>query len=337
LPGYIARRALFAVFVLLGVTLVTFVLLHVIPGDAASLAAGRSATGQQIAAMRAHLGLNKPLPIQYLVYVTNLLHGDLGTSPFTHRPILSDILDVLPASLELVIAAMILNICIALPLGVLAAVHEGGRLDGFVRLLVMVSAGIPVFWLGLMLQLGFASQLHIFPLIGQVSFGEDVGARITGLVTLDALLQGRWSVFVDAVNHLILPAITLATLFIAVITRTTRSTMLASLRQDYIILARAKGLSERRIIIRHALRNAMIPNITILGLQVGWMMGSTVLVEGIFARPGIGSYAVRAIQQKDLWAVMGVVLIVSVIFVVANLLVDLAYSWLNPKLRVGAY
>jgi len=336
MKAFVVRRVILSVFVLIGVTFVTFGMLQVIPGDAASLAAGRSANAEQIAAVRARLGLDQALPIQYGVYLSNLVRGDLGTSVFTHRPILADIADVLPASLELVLAAMFINICLAFPLGVIAAVREGGKIDALARLVVMVSAGIPVFWLGLMLQLAFAARLQVLPLSGQISFGADVGARLTGIVTVDTVLQGRWQALVDVLAHLALPAITLAASFVAVIARTTRSTMLGVLREDYITLARAKGLSERRVVLRHALRNAMVPNITILGMQLGWMMGSTVLVEGIFGRRGVGFYAVTAIIQKDLWAVVGVVLIVSIIFVAANLVVDLAYAWLNPRLRLAA-
>lgn len=330
---FILRRGVLSLLVIVGVTFVTFAMILLVPGDPALTAAGRLATPDQIEATRIRLGLDEPIPVQYLIYLTNLLQGDLGTSVLSHRPVLADLLDVLPASLELVLAALILNVFIAFPLGVLAAVREGSRIDGATRLGVIASAGLPVFWLALMLQLAFAVHWPVLPLSGQATFGLDVGDRITGLLVIDTLIQGKWGAAVDVTRHLALPAVALAAAYVATITRITRSTMLGVLSQDYITLARAKGLSEFRVITRHALRNALIPSVTILGLQLGWMIGAVVLVEGIFGRRGVGNYAVTAIIERDIWAVIGAVLVVSVIFVVANLAVDVAYSWLNPKLR----
>lgn len=322
--------------VLVAMTFVTFMLLQVVPGDPARTAAGQNPSPEAVAAARHRLGLDQPVFVQYGMYLRNLLHGDLGQSVFTHRPITTDLGDVVPPSIELVLAAMLINVCLAVPLGVLAAVYRGGAVDGGARLLVMLSAGVPVFWLGLMLQFLLAAQLGWFPLTGQVDTSVDVGHRITGMLTVDTLLQGKFAAFWSAAVHLVLPAITLAAPFIAVVTRTVRSSMIGALERDFVTLARAKGLSEFRVIVRHALRNALLPSITIIGMQFGWMMGSTVLVETIFGRTGVGSYAVTAVLQSDLWAVIAVVLVVGTFFVVANFVVDVMYVWLNPKLRPAA-
>jgi peptide/nickel transport system permease protein len=331
-PRFILRRLGLMVIVFIGLVIVAFLLTHVLPGDPAQAAAGRNASAAQIAAVRARLGLNDPLVVQFGRYVRDLLQGNLGTSVFTHRPVLSDIGQVLPSSIELVVAAMIINVVIAVPLGVLSAYRRGRLADYASRLVVLIGAAVPVFWLGLILQLVFADQLKILPLSGQLGFGVSVPHR-TGIVTLDALLAGNLGAFFDGVDHLILPAITLAAAFVPVVTRTVRSSMLGVLDSDYITLARATGASEWRVVIRHGLRNALVPVTTILGMQLGWMLGATVLVESTFGRTGIGAYMVTAVLQDDLYAVIGSVLVIGVVFIVANFLVDLLQLWLNPRLR----
>lgn len=320
------------VIVFAGLVVVAFLLTHVLPGDPAEAAAGRNATAAQVAAVRASLGLNDPLIVQFARYARGLLHGDLGTSVFTHEPVMSDIGQVLPSSIELVIAAMVINVAVAVPLGVLSAYRQGRLADIAARLVVVLGAAVPVFWLALILQLVFADQLKILPLSGQLGFGYSVPHR-TGIVTLDALLAGNPGAFFDAVSHLILPAVTLAAAFIAVITRTVRSSMLGVLDADYITLARATGASEWRVVVQHGLRNALLPTTTILGMQLGWMLGATVLVESTFNRTGIGAYMVTAVLQDDLYAVTGSILVIGVVFIVANFLVDLLQLWLNPRLR----
>ncbi len=329
---FILRRLGLMVIVFVGLVVVAFLLTHVLPGDPAQAAAGRNASAAQIAAVRAQLGLNDPLVVQFGRYVRNLLQGNLGTSVFTHRSVLSDIGQVLPSSIELVVAAMVINVVVAVPLGVLSAYRRGRLADYASRLIVLLGAAVPVFWLGLILQLVFADQLKILPLSGQLGFGVSVPHR-TGIVTLDALLGGNIGAFFDAVDHLILPAITLAAAFVAVVTRTVRSSMLGVLDSDYITLARATGASEWRVVIRHGLRNALVPTTTILGMQLGWMLGATVLVESTFGRTGIGAYMVTAVLQDDLYAVTGSVLVIGVVFIVANFLVDLLQLRLNPRLR----
>lgn len=331
---FILRRLGLMVIVFAGLVVVAFLLTHVLPGDPAQAAAGRNASAAQVAAVRARLGLNDPLIVQFGRYVRGLAHGDLGTSVFTHRPVLSDISQVLPSSIELVLAAMLINVVVAVPLGVLSAYRQGRLSDIAARLVVVLGAAVPVFWLALILQLVFADQLKIMPLSGQLGFGYSVPHR-TGMVTLDALLAGQPAAFLDAVDHLILPALTLAAAFIAVVTRTVRSSMLGVLEADYITLARATGASEWRVVIRHGLRNALLPTTTILGMQLGWMLGATVLVESTFNRTGIGAYMVTAVLQDDLYAVIGSILVIGVVFILANFLVDLLQLWLNPRLREG--
>ena len=329
---YLIRRISLLAVVLAGLIAVAFLMSVVLPGDPARAAAGRNATAEQVAEVRHRLGLDQPILTQFGHYVSRLFHGDLGTSVFTHRPVLSDIAQVLPSSIELVIASMAINIVVAVPLGVLAAYRRGRPTDFAARLFVLLGGAMPAFWLGLVLQLVFADHLKILPLSGQLSFGVEV-PRHTGIVTLDALLEGNLGAWWDAVKHIILPAITLSATFVAVVARTVRSSMITALDADYIVLARSTGASEWRVVIRHGLRNALVPASTILGMQLGWMLGATVLVESIFNRTGLGAYMVTAVLQTDLYAVIGSVLTIGVVFVVANFVVDLVQMWLNPRLR----
>ncbi|MEU9834502.1 ABC transporter permease [Streptosporangium sp. NPDC048047] len=329
---FLIRRLVTSVVVLAGLAVVTFLMTQVLPGDPARTAAGRNATAEQVAQVRIELGLDQPLWQQFTGYLGRLLHGDLGISVFTQRPVLDDIAAILPSSVELVLAAMLINIAVAVPLGVYAAYRRGGPADTGARLIALLGAAVPVFWLGLMLQLVFASELKLLPLTGQLAFGQDV-PRITGMTSLDALLGGNPAAFGDALWHLLLPALTLAASFVAVVARTVRSSMITTLDSDYITLARATGASEFRVVVRHGLRNAMVPASTILGMQLGWMLGSTVLVESIFGRTGIGAQAVAAVLQNDLYTVIGTVLVIGVVFVMTNIVVDLVQLWLNPRLR----
>jgi ABC-type dipeptide/oligopeptide/nickel transport system permease component len=329
---FVVRRLVLMVVVFAGLVVVAFLMSLILPGDPARAAAGRNATAEQVAEARHRLGLDRPVTVQFEHYVGRLLHGNLGTSVFTHRSVLSDIGQVLPSSLELVAAAMLINLVIAVPLGVFAAYRRGRAGDVIARLFVLVGGAMPVFWLGLVLQLIFADQLKILPLGGQLGFGIQVN-KITGIVSLDALLHGNFTAFRSALSHLILPAVTLSASFIAVVARTVRSSMITALDTDYVVLARSTGASEWRVVVRHALRNALIPASTILGMQLGWMLGATVLVESTFNRTGIGAYMVTAVLQDDLYAVIGSVLTIGVVFLVTNFAVDLIQLWLNPRLR----
>jgi peptide/nickel transport system permease protein len=331
---YLLRRVAFAFSVILAITLITFALGQVLPGDPARSAAGLNARPEQIEAARIRLGLDRPLPEQYLAYLGRLATGNLGMSIFTNRPITSDLADTLPASIELVMVAMLFNILIGVPLGVVAAVR-GGAVDATTRMGVLIGAAIPVFWLALVFQLVFAVELGWFPLVGRIDTGMNPGPRTTGLLLVDTLINARFDVWLSSLRHLMLPALTLAVLFIAVTARTTRAAMARVLDEDYLQFARAKGVPEQRVIVRHALRNALVPIVTIIGLQFGWMLASTVLVESVFGYPGIGSYAVTAVLQTDIFAVIAVVLIIAIVFVVANLVVDALLVAINPRIRLA--
>jgi ABC-type dipeptide/oligopeptide/nickel transport system permease component len=272
------------------------------------------------------------LVVQYIHYFGRVLHGNLGTSVFTHRPVLSDIGEVLPSSIELVVASMIINLAVAVPLGVLAAYRRGRAADIAARLIVVLGAAMPAFWLALVLQLVFADDLKILPLSGQLAFGFTVH-HITGAITVDALLTGHLGAFFDALKYLLLPAVTLSASYIAVVARVVRSSMVGVLESDFITLARATGASEWTVVVRHGLRNAFVPTSTILGMQLGWMLGNTVLVESTFNRTGIGSYMVTGVLQDDLYAVVGGIITIGVVFLLANFAVDLFQLWLNPRLR----
>lgn len=332
--SFIAQRLGMMILVLAGLITVTFLMTQVLPGDPARAAAGRNATVEQIEAARERLGLDQPVHEQYVSYVGRVAQGDLGTSVFTQRPVVEDIVEVLPSSVELVLAAMLINVAIALPLGVISAYRRGKGADLAARLVALLGAAVPVFWLGLILQAFLSARWGLFPLTGHLGFGSSV-PTVTGMTTVDALLAGDLATFGEAIRHLVLPAITLAAAYVAVVTRTLRSTMIGALDADYITLARATGASEWRVVVSHGLRNALVPTSTILGMQLGWMLGSTVLVESIFGRLGVGAYSVTAVLQNDLYAVIGAVLVIGVVFILANFVVDLLQLWLNPRLRKG--
>lgn len=330
---FLLRRTATALLALFVLTIVAFLLAEVIPGDPALTYAGPGATPAAIAEARAHLGLNQPLPAQYWTYLVRLVQGNFGISVFTHRPIGQDLATVLPPSVELVAVAMVINILIGIPLGVIAAARPGGFTDGITRLMAMIGAGVPPFFLAILLQYVFAYRLGALPLTGEAAVSANLGHTITGFPLIDTLLQGQWAAFGSVIVHLIMPAVALALGFSGVIMRTVRSSMLGTLGEEYIVLAHAKGLRERRVLIRHALRNAMLPSLTILGMQVGWMLGSTVLVETVYSYPGIGNYSVTALFESDLWAVVGVVIVIGAVFVVANFATDVIQMLLDPAVR----
>lgn len=331
---YIVRRLLLTLVVFAGLVVIAFVMVQILPGDPARSAAGRNATAEQVAAASKALGLDQPIIVQFFAYIGRVLQGDLGESVFTHRAVLEDIAGVLPSSIELVIAAMIINVVIAVPLGVFAAYRRGRAADVAARFIAVLGAAVPVFWLGLLLQVVFSNALGWLPLYGQLDHGMSV-PTVTGMTTIDSLLNSNPPAFASAVLHIILPAATLAASFIAVIARTVRSSMITALDSDFVTLARATGASEFRVVVRHALRNALIPMSTILGLQLGWMLGATVLIESTFNRTGIGAYMVTAVLQNDLYAVIGAILVIGVVFLIANFLVDIVQLWINPRLRDG--
>jgi len=331
---YIARRLLNLIPVLLGITLLVFVFLHLIPGDPAVVMAGERATPDQVAALREQLGLNKPLPLQYLVFLGNLLRFNFGTSIITGVPIAEEIRIRWPATFELSVAAMLVAVILGIPAGVLAAVRKNSAVDNLTMSGSLLGVSLPVYWLGLLLVYLFAVNLHWLPPSGRL--GIDAGFNfkpITGFYVLDALLQGNLRVLKDVLAHLVLPALTLGTIPLAILARITRSAMLEVLSQDYIRTARAKGLLERWVIFKHALKNALLPVVTIIGLQFGTLLGGAILTETIFSWPGIGSWIYEGILSRDYPVVQGGVVFVAIAFVLINLLVDLSYAFLDPRIQ----
>lgn len=330
---YIARRLLNLIPVLLGITLLVFIFLHLIPGDPAIAMLGDRATPEQVESLRERLGLNEPLPLQYLKFLGNLLRLDLGNGIISGVPIAEEIRIRWPATFELSVAAMVVASIIGIPAGVLAAVRKNSAVDNLTMSGSLLGVSMPVYWLGLLLIYLFAVNLNWLPPSGRLSIDAGGFRPITGFYVLDAILQGNFRALQDVLAHLILPALTLGTIPLAIIARITRSAMLEVLSQDYIRTARAKGLQERWVIFKHALKNAMLPVITIIGLQFGTLLGGAILTETIFSWPGIGSWIYEGILARDYPVVQGGVVFVAVAFVLINLLVDLSYAFLDPRIQ----
>ena len=329
---FVLRRLALLVFVLLGVSLLTFFISHVVPGDPARLAAGAHATGKQVEALRQKLGLDRPLPDQYLRYMGGLLRGDLGYALSSRRPVLEDLKDYFPATVELTVAALLICLVVGIPLGVLSAVHKGGLVDHVGRVICIGGVALPLFWLALLFQLIFYRWLGLVPAGGRLDPGLSSPPTITGLYILDSLLTANWPVLRSSLWHIVMPAITLAFASLAWVARVTRISMLETLGQDYIRTARGKGLTERGVVYRHALRNALIPTVTLVGLQTGALLAGAFLVEIIYSWPGIGFYTVNAIMAMDFNAIISTTLLVAVVYTVTNLVVDILYVALDPRI-----
>jgi peptide/nickel transport system permease protein len=331
--GYLLRRIGLAGLMLFGLVCLTFVISNVAPSDPAALAAGPDAGRSQIEQARRDYGLDKPLPEQFLRYLTDLAQGDFGRSIATGRSVGTDLARYFPATLELVILAMALGVLLGVPLGVFSALRKDGPADQATRIFAVSGIALPPFWFGLLLQLAFATWLGLLPTSGRLSVFTEPPPPITGLLLVDSLLRGDFALFREALSHIILPAIVLSLPCLASILRVNRSEMVEALRMDYVTAARAHGVTPWRIVMVHALKNAMLPTLAIIGLRWGWMMSSTVLVETVFDWPGIGLYAVSSAIAGDFKPVMGVTLIVGLNFMIANLIVDLLYGVLDPRLR----
>jgi peptide/nickel transport system permease protein len=324
--AYFLRRVLSTIGVLLGVSLLVFLMLHLTPGDPIAVMIGTEgmADPTMVANLRRELGLDQPLSVQYLRFLRRAAVGDLGRSIRTNEPVRLEVMARFPATAELAVAALILSTAIGLAAGVTSAVRQYSLLDHAGMIGALLGASIPVFWLGLMLILVFAVRYPLLPVSGR-------GAPLGEAVAL--LFQGDPSMLARALRHLILPAVCLGLSRAAVVARLARSSMLEVLRQDYVRTARAKGLVERAVVYRHALRNALIPIVTIIGLQFGFLLGGAVIAEVVFSWPGVGRLAVDSILARDYPVVQGCVLLVASIFVLLNLSVDLIYGWLNPRIR----
>lgn len=329
------KRLIGMVWVVLGVTLITFIISHLIPGDPARLIAGERATDEIVAAIRSRLGLDLPLYQQYWNYMVALAQGDLGTSIRTSRPVLEDIAAFFPATLELALVALLLATLVGIPLGVLSAVYRNRPIDHFVRTISVTGISTPAFWLGLGLIIVFYGKLGWLPGGGRLAQGMAPPPDVTGLYLVDSLLAGDMATFRSALHHILLPAITLGFVHLGVVARQIRSAMLEQLGEDYVRTARAYGLTPWSVVLRHALPNALIPSVTVLGLALGDLLYGAVLTETVFGWPGMGAYVVDSIQALDFPAVMGFAVVVSVAYVILNFLVDLAYRWIDPRITGG--
>jgi len=330
---YIVKRLLLIILTLFGLITVIFMVSRVAPGDPARLAAGPDATEEMVEVMRTEFGLDKPLFVQYISYFKGLFRGNLGRSIRTRRFVLDDLIDFFPATFELTVFSLLFAVVVAIPFGVLCAVYRDRFLDHVARVFSVSGMALPMFWLALMLQLFLALRFDFLPLGGRLGMLTDAPTKITHLFLVDSLLAGNWHAFQDALRHIILPAFVLSFPALASIIRVNRAEMLEVLSRDFIISARAHGISKVRIIGQYALKNALIPTMTMVGLRYGWMLGGTILVETVFDWPGIGLYAVQSAVYSDFQPIMGVTLLIGINFMMANLIIDLVYGALDPRVR----
>jgi len=335
--SFLTQRVLRFIAVLFVITAVSFLFLHLIPGNPVEILLGEHATHADVVALTKQLKLDQPWYVQYAAYLWNLAHGDLGRSLADNIPVTLKLKTYFPATIELAFAAMFVSIVVGVPAGIIAAIYHRRIVDTMTTILALIGVSVPVFWLGWMMLWLFAYEpskigVNLFPLAGRLSIRYDVPVH-THFVTVDALLAGNWAAFGDALHHLILPALTLGTIPMSIIAKMTRAGMLEVLQADYIRTARAKGLSSFAVIVKHGLRNALIPIVTVVGLQTGFLLGGAVLTESIFAWPGVGRLAFEAISNRDNPLINGSILLFAATFVLVNLIVDILYAVLNPRIR----
>jgi peptide/nickel transport system permease protein len=329
---YIVRRLLGAIPVLFGLSIVLFAFVHLLPGDPCRSILGQHATPDACLRLRANLGLDLPMWQQYVNYLGQLVRGDLGASIVNNKPVLTEFAVRFPATIELTVAALIFAVGVGIPLGRLAARHVQGWIDGGVTVISLFGISIPVFVLGLVMVHIFAVELHWLPTQGRIDPRAGLELK-TNFVLVDSLVQGRPDLFLDGLKHLFLPAVALGSIPLAIIARITRAAVLDVANEDYVRTARAKGLTERRVDTRHVMRNAWLPVVTVIGLQVGGLLGGAVLTETVFSWNGVGRWVVDAIQGRDYFVVQSTILIFALIFLVVNLVVDVAYAFINPRIR----
>jgi peptide/nickel transport system permease protein len=331
---FILRRLVLVIPTLIGILTAVFILLQAIPGDPAIALAGDKASVAQIAAIRNEYGLDRPLPIQYAYFVKSAFTLDFGRSLRTHQPVLHELRQFFGATIELSVAALVIALVIGIPLGVLAATRRNTVVDYGSMIVALLGISMPVYWAGIVLIYLLSFRLGIFPIAGIMDSQIHLRHITYGYVT-DSILTGNWPAFRSSLDHLILPAFVLSTIPMAIVARMARSSMLEVLGQEYLRTARAKGLDERSVIVRHALKNALIPVVTVIGLQFGALLSGAFLTETVFARPGVGRYVVAAIGARDYPVVQATVLIVAVLFVLINLVVDVIYAILDPQIHLG--
>lgn len=331
--AYAIRRILILIPVLLGVSVIVFLMLHLTPGDPAELLLGERATNEALHEIREHLGLNEPLYVQYGMFLKRLMKGDLGETIRTREKVWIEIKQRFPATIELAVTALFIACLFGITLGIISATKQYSIFDYASMLAALTGVSMPIFWLGLVLMLIFSVNLGWLPLSARLSIDVDLRI-ITNIYTLDALLTRNWVALKDALWHLIMPAVTLSTIPMAIIARMTRSAMLDVLRQDYIRTAKAKGLSQFKVVFKHGLRNALIPVVTTVGLQFGVTLGGAILTESIFAWPGVGKWMYDAVAQRDYMVIQGGTLFIAALFILINLCVDILYAIINPRISI---
>ena len=328
----LSRRILGAIPVLLGISFLVFMLMHIAPGDPVSLLLGDDATPADIEQPRRELGLDKPLLVQYWDFLSRAVRGDFGRSLKFNEPVMKLVFERLPATIELAFISLIVAIIIAVPLGVYSAIKHNSLFDHAGMSVALIGVSLPNFWLGIMLIYFLGGQLNLLPVAGRIEYGIEV-KPITHLYLIDSLITGNFTAFWSALQHLLMPAFTLGTSLAAIVTRISRSSVLEVMRQDFITTARAKGLSEKAVIWRHILRNAMITIVTILGLQLGALLNGSVITETVFSYPGIGELLIQSISARDYKLTQVLILFFAVIYFVVNLLTDFLYSWIDPRIK----
>jgi ABC-type dipeptide/oligopeptide/nickel transport system permease component len=328
----LSRRLLGAIPVLLGISFLVFMLMHIAPGDPVSLLLGDDATPADVEQLRRELGLDKPLLVQYWDFLSRAVRGDFGRSLKFNEPVMKLVFERLPATIELAFISLIVAIIIAVPLGVYSAIKHNSLFDHAGMSVALIGVSFPHFWLGIMLISFLGGQLNLLPVAGRIEYGIEV-KPITRLYLIDSLITGNFTAFWSALQHLLMPAFTLGTSLAAIVTRISRSSVLEVMRQDFITTARAKGLSEKAVIWRHILRNAMITIVTILGLQLGALLNGSVITETVFSYPGIGELLIQSISARDYKLTQVLILFFAVIYFVVNLLTDFLYSWIDPRIK----
>ena len=332
--GRLIERLLQLIPVLLGVSLIVFVMMTLTPGDPVEIMIGdQQITPEQEEALRRDMGLDLPPPQRFLKFLGNAVTGDFGLSFFHRRPVADVIGERLPATIELTLVSLLLALLVSIPLGVIAAVHKNGLIDRLATVGSLLGVSLPGFWFGILLLMLFAVNLHLLPTSGRIDYISDLPS-ITGLLLVDSLLTARFDVFRNALAHIILPAVTLGLPMAAILTRVTRASMLEVLRQDYVTFAEARGLPRRRILFRLALKNALIPTVTVAAIETGSLLGGNMVVETVFGWPGLGRLVVESIFVRNYPLVQAAVLLYAVTYVGLNLLADVFYTWLNPKVRL---
>lgn len=331
--SYILRRILILIPTLLGVSIIVFLMLQATPGDPAELLLGERATDEALFEIREHLGLNEPLYVQYGLFLKRLMKGDLGETIWTRQKVWVEVKQRFPATIELAVVALCIACFFGIILGIVSATKQYSLFDYVSMLGALAGVSMPIFWLGLVFMLIFSVNLGWLPLSARLSIDVDLEI-ITNFYILDAIITRNWTALKDVLWHIIMPAVTLSTIPMAIVARMTRSAMLDVLRQDYIKTAKAKGLSQFKVVFKHALRNALIPVVTTIGLQFGVTLGGAILTETIFAWPGVGKWMYDAVMQRDYMVIQGGTLLIATLFVVINLCVDVLYAIINPRISV---